>query len=57
MTNDKRVKKIASDEKTGQLTIFKVVAFVVLLLVAGGLMFVAGRMSGHSRPENTSTAK
>lgn len=54
MTKNIRAQKKPDDEKSGQLTVFKVLAFVGTLVVAGGLMFAAGAMFGHS-PHGTAT--
>ncbi len=57
MTNDRSGNEERDDGQKGQLTFFKALIFVAVLFAAGGLMFLAGRMSGHSAPANTSMAK
>ncbi len=57
MTDEIKNKSRPAAGSVGQLSFFKVIAFVVALFVVGGLMFAAGRMSGHNQPAGAATTK
>ena len=57
MTRPDDSKGTPAPGKTGQLSFVKIVGFVAALFVVGGLMFLAGRMSGHAPRAISTSAK